>query len=69
MAYARNWIAGSWEDPGTSTIETVDPATGERIGRAPKSTAADVARAVAAAKDALPAWSSRPAPRRAETDP
>ena len=67
MSYARNWIGGSWEEPGASAIETVDPATGERIGKAPKSTAADVERAVAAAKAALPgvvvATPRRAAPR------
>lgn len=67
MSYARNLIGGSWEEPGSAVIETVDPATGEKLGKAPKSTAADMARAVAAAKEALPGWSSRPAPRRAET--
>ncbi len=66
MAYARNLIGGTWEEPGKRTMDTFDPATGERIGAVPKSTAADVDRAVAAAADAFPRWSSLPAPRRAE---
>jgi alpha-ketoglutaric semialdehyde dehydrogenase len=66
MAYARNLVGGAWEEPGRDAIETVDPASGTAIGRAPKSTAKDVDRAVAAAKAAFPAWASRPAPRRAE---
>ena len=66
MAYARNRIGGNWEDAGTRFLETTDPATGEKIGRAPSSTAADVERAVAAALAAFPAWSTMPAPRRAE---
>jgi len=66
MAYARNWIGGRWEAPGKDAIVTVDPATGEKIGKAPKSSAADVARAVAAAKAAGPAWAAMPAPRRGE---
>src|SRR5205814_2994649 len=66
MAYARNWIGGTWEEPGPHAIETIDPASGERIGVAPRTSAADVARAVAAAKEAFPSWASRPAPRRAE---
>ena len=66
MAYARNRIGGTWEDAGARFLETTDPATGEKIGRAPKSTAADVDRAVAAALTAFPGWSATPAPRRAE---
>ena len=66
MAYARNWIDGRWEAPGKDAIVTVDPATGEKIGKAPKSSAADVDRAVAAAKAAGPAWAAMPAPRRGE---
>ncbi len=66
MAYARNRIGGNWEDSGARFLETTDPATGEKIGRAPLSTAADVDRAVAAALAAFPAWSATPAPRRAE---
>ena len=66
MAYARNRIGGTWEDAGARFLETTDPATGEKIGRAPQSTAADVDRAVAAALAAFPGWSATPAPRRAE---
>ncbi len=66
MAYARNWIGGAWEEPGTQAIETTDPATGERVGRAPRSTAKDVDRAVQAALGAFPSWAATPAPRRAE---
>lgn len=67
MAYARNLIDGGWEEPGGRALLTTDPSDGTPIGKAPRSTAGDVARAVAAAKRALPAWSARPAPRRAET--
>ena len=65
MAYARNRIGGNWEETGGRFLETTDPATGEQIGRAPRSTAADVDRAVAAALAAFPAWSAtaRPAAR------
>jgi len=66
MAYARNLVDGVWEEAGPKAIETVDPATGERIGRAPRGTAADVDRAVRAASAAFPAWSATPAPRRGE---
>ena len=40
------------------TIENVDPATGDVLGRFAESSAEDVERAVAAAEDALPAWSA-----------
>src|SRR5262245_39084142 len=66
-SYARNLIGGTGEEPVGDGIETIDPATGQPIGRAPRSKAADVDRAVKAAQEAFPAWSSRPAPRRAET--
>ncbi|MCC7139873.1 MAG: aldehyde dehydrogenase family protein [Planctomycetes bacterium] len=65
-AYARNLIAGTWEGPGADGIPTSDPATGEAIGVAPRSKAADVDRAVRAAKAALPGWAATPAPRRAD---
>ena len=51
MAYARNLVGGAWEEPGASALETTDPATGERVGRAPRSTKAVVDRAVKAAVD------------------
>jgi acyl-CoA reductase-like NAD-dependent aldehyde dehydrogenase len=69
MRYAANLIDGTWQEAkkGAKTaIETVDPATGKAIGRAPASSAADVDRAVAAATSAMPAWSALPAPRRGE---
>jgi acyl-CoA reductase-like NAD-dependent aldehyde dehydrogenase len=66
MAYARNRIGGGWEEAGARSLETRDPASGEPIGRAPRSTAADVDRAVKAALAAFPAWAATPAPRRAE---
>lgn len=39
-------------------LESVNPATEEPIGRVPAGTAADVARAVDAARDAFPAWAA-----------
>ena len=38
------------------TMEFVDPSTGRPIGEAPRSSAADVDRAIAAADDAFHAW-------------
>jgi alpha-ketoglutaric semialdehyde dehydrogenase len=63
---ARNLIAGRFEDGGKDALVVVDPATGKRAGTAPRSGAKDVDRAVAAAKEAFPAWAATPAPRRGE---
>jgi aldehyde dehydrogenase (NAD+) len=63
---ARNLVGGRWSGPGKGAIERFDPATGERIGRSPRSGTREVERAVEAAKRALPAWAATPAPRRAE---
>src|SRR5437764_5033335 len=46
------------------TFESVDPATGEVLGSFPRSTAADVDRAVAKAKAAFEDWRLVPAPER-----
>ncbi|HEU4598121.1 MAG TPA: aldehyde dehydrogenase family protein, partial [Solirubrobacterales bacterium] len=52
-----NLIGGEWLPAGDGgEISVVNPATEEVIGRAPASSAADVDRAVAAAKRAFPAW-------------
>jgi len=59
----RNFIASAPVDPLAGETEPIlNPATGETIAYAPVSTAADVDRAVRAAREALPAWAS---PRRA----
>lgn len=56
----RIFIAGAWVRPkgGAGTIEVGNPATEETIGRVPDCGPADVARAVAAARAALPGWSA-----------
>ena len=46
-------------------IDVIEPATGQAYGRLPNSDERDVARAVAAAARAFPAWSARPAHERA----
>src|SRR5919106_1612911 len=52
----RNFIAGRWEPPsGSHTAPVRNPATGELLAEAPLSGAEDVAKAVKAASDALPA--------------
>jgi aldehyde dehydrogenase (NAD+) len=64
----RNFIDGEWV--AASTTETFDnrnPANrDDLLGRVPKSSAADVDRAVGAARDAFGRWRMVPAPRRAE---
>ena len=63
----RNFIGSEWVDASSGeTFESVEPATGEVLGSFPKSGAADVDRAVAAAKEAYDGWRLTPAPRRAE---
>jgi phenylacetaldehyde dehydrogenase len=50
-------IAGQWMPAaGGGTIETRDPATGELLGTLAQGQAADIDRAVAAARAALPGW-------------
>src|SRR3954466_9989107 len=52
------YIGGEWVDPsGDGTIEVVNPATEEVIGRVPEGTPDDVDRAVAAAREAFETWS------------
>lgn len=54
---ARMLIGGEWVDAATGArIEAVDPSTAEPIGSVPAADAADVDRAVRAARDAAPAW-------------
>jgi 1-pyrroline dehydrogenase len=52
-----NFIAGEWTDAtGGSTMDVLNPATGEVIAQVPEGTQGDVDAAVAAARAALPAW-------------
>ncbi|MCC6305913.1 MAG: aldehyde dehydrogenase family protein [Rhodobacteraceae bacterium] len=51
-----HFIDGAFSPPG-ATFETRAPATGEILARVAEGTPGDVARAVAAARRALPAWS------------
>src|ERR687887_2194405 len=63
----KNFIGGEWvEAAGGETFESVSPATGDKLGVFPKSSAEDVDRAVAAAKAAFEEWRLVPAPRRGE---
>jgi alpha-ketoglutaric semialdehyde dehydrogenase len=63
----QNFIEGEWVDAESGeTFESRSPATGDLIGVFPRSTAADVDRAVEAAKAAYSSWRLVPAPKRGE---
>ncbi len=60
------YVGGAWADSSDpTTIDVVNPATEEVIDRVPAGTAADVDRAVAEARRALPAWEVTPPAERA----
>jgi len=60
-----NFIGGVWGAAASgATFESIVPATGESLGTFPRSTAADVDRAVAAASEAFLDWRLVPAPER-----
>jgi malonate-semialdehyde dehydrogenase (acetylating) / methylmalonate-semialdehyde dehydrogenase len=57
----RNYVGGRWEAATSpDTLAVRNPATGDVIADVPLSSAADVAKAVKAASDALPAWRRTP---------
>ena len=53
-----NYVGGAWvpAGDGAEALDVENPATGEVLARVPLSSAADLDAAVAAARDALPAW-------------
>jgi aldehyde dehydrogenase (NAD+) len=68
IVHERLYIGGEWvtpADPG-ATIDVVNPATEQVIGRVPACTARDVDRAVAAAGAAFASWSQTSVAERAE---
>jgi aldehyde dehydrogenase (NAD+) len=57
----RLFIGGEWAEPaGAGTIDVVNAATEEVMGRVPEGTAADADRAVEAARAAFGPWSATP---------
>src|SRR6266851_57510 len=63
----RNYIGGTFvEAPGYNHLDVTNPADGSVISRVPLSPAAEVDRAVQAAKRAFPAWSSLPIKERVQ---
>ncbi len=66
MKTLANFIGGELVAPASGRyLDDVDPATGAVIARVPDSDADDVARAVAAARAAFPAWAALPSVERA----
>lgn len=63
-----NYVGGEWVKSSSGEwFDNVNPADNtDIVGRFPESTAEDVDRAVAAAKDAATRWRRTPAPKRAE---
>ena len=65
-SYDRFYIGGQWVTPaGSDTIDVISPHTEEIVGRVPEGTAADMDRAVAAAREA---FDNGPWPRMAPAD-
>ena len=63
----QNFVGGEWVDAVEGDVqEVVNPATGETIAEVPRGSQADVDRAVAAAKQALPEWRETTPGERAE---
>ncbi len=63
--FEKLYIDGAWVAPdGTGTLDVIDSTTEELFATIPEGTAADIDRAVAAAKAAFPGWSAEPAPER-----
>ena len=61
------YINGEWvPSTGTGTIDVINPATEEVMGRIPDGTAEDVDRAARAAAAAFPAWSQTPLEERVD---
>jgi acyl-CoA reductase-like NAD-dependent aldehyde dehydrogenase len=66
VTMTRLFIAGAWEEaPSGATIQATSPATGESIGDVAQGDRGDARRAVAAARQAFPAWATATAFERA----
>ena len=62
----QNYVNGDFVEPVAGQwLDNVEPATGQVYGRVPNSDHADVAAAVAAAREAFPEWAATPAAERA----
>ena len=62
----KPYIGGAWIDSESAKFTTIyDPSTGKPIAQVPQCTAAEVEKAIAAAKAAFPAWKNTPVRNRA----
>lgn len=62
----KPYISGEWIDSESQKYTTIyDPSTGKPIAQVPQCTAAEVEKAIAAAKAAYPAWKNTPVRNRA----
>ena len=62
----KPYIGGEWIDSESQKFTTIyDPSTGKPIAQVPQCTAAEVEKAIAAAKAAYPAWKNTPVRNRA----
>src|SRR3954471_12742355 len=50
------FIGGKWSEPGRETFNTLNPATAKPLASLTQASAADIDRAVAAARNAQPGW-------------
>ncbi len=67
MQEFKMWIGGKWVDAVSGkTFATVNPSTGEELGRVPFAGKEDVDIAVKAANEALPGWSKKTQAERAK---
>ncbi len=65
--YSKFYIGGAWVYPAEAqSFEVVNPATEQVCGTVANGSAADVDRAVAAAREAFPTWSASPVAERIE---
>jgi acyl-CoA reductase-like NAD-dependent aldehyde dehydrogenase len=66
VALTRLFIGGAWQEAGSGeTVEARSPATGESLGPVAQADRDDARRAIAAARDAFPAWGAATAFERA----
>jgi malonate-semialdehyde dehydrogenase (acetylating)/methylmalonate-semialdehyde dehydrogenase len=63
----KYWTDNAWHDSRTSTyMDCYNPSTGEVIALAPQCTSSEVEQAIAAAREAFPAWADKPASKRVQ---
>ncbi len=67
ITHEHLYIGGQWIEPaGAGTIDVINPASEDVLGRVPEGTPADVERAVTAAREAFRSWSATALEERVE---